>query len=492
MEIYFPPFKMTNLCHKPTCELPKFKKCTPERELADWLDCWFDRISENSVIITEKSLGTTGFMTFREGHYKLDCPLIYKPIISGTSAISILHSNVVLDLNDFYIKQGNNAAMTFGIFVAPNVSNITIINGAITDFKARAIYVDGLSGTTSTVDTVFIKKIKALRNGDVGLEQYGSITLFGVTNAYILDVEAAYNTGAGVYLNTVRNVIINEANLSYSTSGEFNIFNVPGSAYGLLATGTSSGNLLVDNCVLNNNVGIYGKGAYFTNVLNDVYIRNTIASNNSGTSEAAGIDLRNVGNFSVVGSSACFNSLEGTNGTFLAGFAIRFGSGGGILENSIANNNSGQITTPNTTDSHGLFIQNNDNITVTNCQFANNTSLNGTVWGIEINGANNIVIENSSIQNNKASSATGGAINLASADNTILDHNKVLNNTTGISIDSVSNTTTVSNNITQNNGAFEVANNNGSTFFINNVFRGTVIGPFLPATSSPPVNNQIV
>lgn len=91
------------------------------------------------------------------GIYELGENITFSPG-GADSIISILVSNVTLDLGGRIIQQGNATAGVDGIALAPGLSNVTIRNGTIRNVTNRGIFVDSNGASSSQIvisDIVF-------------------------------------------------------------------------------------------------------------------------------------------------------------------------------------------------------------------------------------------------------------------------------------------------------------------------------------------------
>lgn len=70
--------------------------------------------------------GQTPYVINNPGIYKLAENITYNPLTSNTAAISINSSNVLFDLQDFMLQQGNAVANTDGLIVNAGTINFVI------------------------------------------------------------------------------------------------------------------------------------------------------------------------------------------------------------------------------------------------------------------------------------------------------------------------------------------------------------------------------
>lgn len=144
------------------------------------------------------------------------------------AAITIAASNVVLDLNNFSLVQGNSTQDVVGIELLPGVTNVTIANGTITGFLGAAIhsFVDTANPDDIwTVDGVRFENLNLVANGGHGDETQGTALATGISfetndsfesflehpgfeNVVVSNCRVNNNTLGGMYFIATRNLVI--------------------------------------------------------------------------------------------------------------------------------------------------------------------------------------------------------------------------------------------------------------------------------------------
>ncbi|MBA3752035.1 right-handed parallel beta-helix repeat-containing protein [Candidatus Dependentiae bacterium] len=91
--------------------------------------------------ICQNNVGVNGIVITQPGEYCLTEDILFSPINSTTSAITIATSNVTINLNGRRIIQTNAGASNIGISIQPDQNLIEITNGTIENFGALGIWV---------------------------------------------------------------------------------------------------------------------------------------------------------------------------------------------------------------------------------------------------------------------------------------------------------------------------------------------------------------
>jgi hypothetical protein len=184
--------------------------------------------------------------------------IIANPTDPNDAIITVASNNVVVDLGEHVLTATNkDVAGLAGIVVLPNLSNVTIRNGMISDLSGVGIYIsDGCSEIE--ISNILVKRCLQGIVFD-GLESGTGIINGTVTNCKALSCNGS-STIAAIGLKMNRSDIIT-----------------------------------IKNCSLNNNDGLLtnsGYGAYI-NACNNCSVTNCSMMENGGHSLAAGINLIN-------------------------------------------------------------------------------------------------------------------------------------------------------------------------------------------------------
>jgi len=248
-----------------------------------------------------------GTVITEAGTYGLQQDLLFDPTNPGEACIIVEADNVLIDLNLKSISQapGNTQPNTDGIRIAPNVKNVVIRNGAISNFSGSGVVIqDG-------AEVIDIFDVAMLDMGVAGILVDGLSTGTQVNNIVINLVSVGGNAnvdGSDVYGIWVKNTeLISIQDSSFSDCN---------------ATGTGNiYNMRFDNC-------------------SSVHIQSCLASDSEGLgNEIIGVAINNSDNIIIFDTGASLNSLS-TSGT---AYGFKFVDSQGIyLEESTAARNTSQ------------------------------------------------------------------------------------------------------------------------------------------------------
>lgn len=295
------------------------KPCTsPVRVVCPTIDC-----GVNIVHISQADVGPAGYVISTPGRYCLIEDITWAPTASGTpsapvAAISILSSNVELNLNGYVLSGPSNFTNNIGIKVGSE--NATISNVVILGGSAGSVQNFSLGIFADPVNNLLIQDLSALNNGAAG-----SITNNGLTFVGGIAVVGT-NGGPG----SSQNVVLRRVNTSFNGGVGGAI-----ATYGTLLTFVNSA--LVENSQFNQNTSpnnaTYG---LFLSRTNDVDVRDSQGNDNVGAIAVAGfrIDesgggdgrnqlLRNTANANILAGTPPASLPVGQNVYFADGFYLK-------------------------------------------------------------------------------------------------------------------------------------------------------------------------
>lgn len=289
------------------------KTCTsPVRVVCPTIDC-----GVNIVHISQADVGPAGYVISTPGRYCLIEDITWAPTASGTpsapvAAISILSSNVELDLNGYVLSGPSNFTNNVGIKVGSDLAIITNVviqgggSGSVQNFTL-GIFVD-------PVNNILIQDLSALNNGIAGSISSNGLTFVG---------------GIAVVGNVTpsKNVTLRRVNTAFNGGVAGAI-----ATYGTLLDFVTSA--LVENSEFNFNVSenniTYG---LFLSRTFDVDVKDSQANDNSGAIGVAGFSLfgdggafgynqllRNTANENILGGTPPASAPIGQNVYFADGF----------------------------------------------------------------------------------------------------------------------------------------------------------------------------
>ena len=360
------------------------------------------------------------------GVWPLGGPITANPQTPNDTIISIVNSNVIFDAHDFVINQESNNTMPglIGIYIAPQLTNITIKNCTINGLSGPGIYIgDGCS-------KIYLENISIINCNQTGILVDGN--LLGSKISDITITNCLISSCKGIDTNPV---------------------------YGLHMIATK--NATISNCTFNDNQTYLADNGYGINLENCYACEfNSCKSyDNGGNILGAGISIINSIGCSFIDCNANGNSaLTQVTTSTSCGFFINSctatllsscnaldnsnskGSGIGftsynnlnsIFKNCMAANNLGGIVAA------GFYFDANDsNFGINNNVAAANiaTLENGKSFGILLNGAQGFLISNNTFASNLGAEGYG-LVDTTINTNNLFTNNLSYNNTsTGYSI----------------------------------------------------------
>jgi hypothetical protein len=349
------------------------------------------------VSIYHKMVNHGGYSIVEEGYYQLMDDIIYCPRSTNPS-ISILESNVTLDLNGFTLRQINkNVQGVVGIFVKPGVSNIIIKNGNLLDFSLAGIVLGNMSGDESpTIKNVELKDINVSNNG-LPDPRYVILSPMGE---------------GGLVMSNVENLIIEGSNFNGNV------------LFGAVGSGI---------------VNLYVHNSHFDNTTNGNYqyppvSRGETPDPNLNYSVARAFQLfpfQTIADI-VIKNSSFNNTKAGLNCNGVVISIPPFQTTANVTLDSITVFNSELLLNDQPTadgayseyieaSNIGILIQLGNGITLNNCQVSNSTTnfaipvgiSNGGIGGISLGGCKNATVKDCIVEN--CTLTVGGSLDGGSA-----------------------------------------------------------------------------
>lgn len=359
------------------------------------------------------------------GFYTYGGDVFFDPQDPNDNGVLITASNVTLDLQDHTISQtvSNTIPGLDAIFISPNLTNIKIRNGTITNVTGRGIYVgDGCSG-------VYIENLILTSCQATGVLFDGSQTGSGIINGKIKKSIITSCTGVngnpayGLRMIETSNIII------YDSIFNSNDALITSSGYGVILESCS--NCEFDSCKFNANGGNQlGIGAALINS-DDCTFANCVA-------------IENISHSAVSSSTACgflFDSSRATacslcksvdnsnvNATGI-GFMTLNGSGNSFV-NCVAENNSGLFA------AGFLFTGTEASDALLNSESVANIGsfIGGISYGVLINGPQGCAIADNVFSANIGAQGYGLVDTTTDTNNYIASNLSYANTTTGYSV----------------------------------------------------------
>lgn len=151
------------------------------------------------------------------GNYVFPMDLNYSPANSGTAAIVITASNVILDLDDSLLTQGNSAASVSAIKISDNVSNVRIRNGHITGFTENTT---GAINISSGCKDIVLESLVVSNCSGTGIYVTGC-RRFKMLNIYSGDhAGTASAVIAGLNAVSTNEIIIEDCDFSFISTNQ--------------------------------------------------------------------------------------------------------------------------------------------------------------------------------------------------------------------------------------------------------------------------------
>ncbi|MCL4361157.1 hypothetical protein M1446_02250 [Candidatus Dependentiae bacterium] len=321
----------------------------------------------NPTFISNADLGATGYNINTGSLYKLAEDIVYFPA-APSNAININASGATLDLQCFSLSQGNLVPNVNGIFVSPNLSDVTIENGMIKRFSRAGISVQ--SGNTR----LLVDNVETFSCDVRGTEFQGTVAT-PVTESLIKDCTLT-NCCRGATGDFV---------ISYSVCNRCNIYNTKLNSNGI-STHSLSVVRMTDciTCKANkvktkNNTGTSTVSFDLQTTSTSILKRCSSRTDNSTTGNYTGILLSN--NCSANEFTRC-KAIANIGGTTCFGFRI---TGTQSLANIISDS-----------------------------LISRNIANNGDMAGIQIDAANRGTIVSTIVENNRSVTTRGMGLNVIS------------------------------------------------------------------------------
>lgn len=336
----------------------------------------------NCTAISKKSFlgknnATKSLVITKPGKYCLTENISFALQASVKKAIIIDSDNVTINLNRFFLNQGNSEAGGVGIFVKEGRNNISIINGTLSGWTDHAIRFKEAN------DTIFLSQLLVKANnsgiflGPINFTQDPSEVARFVSNVKMTNCRILEN-GVGFTMNAQKSVLIENCNVD-----------------GTVGTATPPFGDVSYAGLIN---GLNLEPALFTPeeqqavYLHDLKIINSTFNN--GVNVANSLGVNQVRNLYIKGCQFNDNELNG----FIASGFISGALVNTVIENCQANNNTIADVNLITCGYHfsgndATGLQSTSTLTMRNCEAIANKGFS-TVSGFDINYQNNLWIEN--------------------------------------------------------------------------------------------------
>ena len=404
-------------------------------------------LSYNSLLY-----GMTTIVIPSPGIYNFGSPLEFALSGPDQSCIIIDSSDVILDLSNYSIRQatGFEQPGSIGIFINPNLRNITIRNGTISDMDSFGIYV------SDNNDTIKFENLIINNVTNAGIKLDSMVTGFGIRDIEFDNVEVKNvfsindDAACGILLKNVTRANFNRACIVSQIHSE------TGNCYGVKLKNCST--CFINNIISSNNEGGGLRTAgYFMINSNSCIFKNCLAVDNiclgtSINSIGFGFDYvdssRNILESSIaVGTvstyTACsfrasnvmgiqFLKCRASSSTSQLSDAIGFLSEGGAatkISECFANGNRGAV------NGYGVLLRSvNLASTIENNQFGLNLGTTGTSFGINLDSTFNSYIHDNQVDHHSGGVGGYGIYDQAGALTTnIILGNTSIKNTTAFS-----------------------------------------------------------
>lgn len=329
------------------------------------------------------------------GVYSFGNNLFYTPTSNDDAIIKITASNVTIDLSQSILSQADNdfTPGLDGIWIASNLKNITIKNGAIRHISGTGICVnDGCSNITiQDCDIQSCNEAGIIFNGDIE----GTGISIGLIKKCILCTCTGADGGSayGIKFVSTNDVEITDCLVDYNDAG------LTSSGFGIYLESCS--NIDVDNCnVISSGgspltAGIAGINCEQCN-FEAIKIKNNTVYDTTTTGSACGFYFDGCNNMVcyLCTSAHAMNSLPTGLGSF---GALSQNSTNNTFANCCFDSNVGASL------SAGVLLFNDSQTFITNCTSRNNqTIISGNAYGVYLYGITNDVcsVVNNSLLNN--------------------------------------------------------------------------------------------
>lgn len=407
----------------PSAPAPTMRTLDEIDESIQSLEAWID--------ITTLPVTNYSYIISEPGKYALMTNLIQNPF-----SIDIVSSNVWLDLNGHLMQSPSGGG--FGIDIATNMSNVTILNGtlhqyerAINGRKASYIMLNNLTVLDSTGYGIMTGPNSTIRNCRV---EKSTITGFDISSNSTVTGCTAMNNPYGFYCDS--NVQLTDCHASYNQIGfdiDFNASisgcsSTSNTLYGIRA---SSENHIINSCVIGN--GNKGVIAGDNNRIEGCLVNQNANNGIDVDNENLIIDCsvtENKGTYGILGAYrvSIQNSLIANNiGGGSESYGVSLGAGSQIIDSLVGANKSTNATPTNV---QGAGIKGSA-ITIKNCTIQYNDG-DGIIVSAECD------IRNNQVRGNGYSSGDGAGIRVTGTGNSISD-NVLQSNDRGLEVEAADN-----------------------------------------------------
>lgn len=322
------------------------------------------------------------------GHYQLGSDIIYNPLSADDQIIRISASDVILNLNNFTIRQdpSNTFDTIQGIVIDPNLSNITIQNGTIAQITGTGLIInEGCSRIT-------IENIQTYSCGFAGMYAFG--TSNNPITELAIDQCVTYSCGAlstdavasAVIINSCRNSTVSNCRIENNRNDLTNFSGL----WTFDTQLTNFSNIIVrDNSSAVDIVGFLIQQGYALYFNNCSAVSNIVTPEGSGTSGGFLVSLPADVNGNINFKQCIASSNSG--GVVASGFAVN-----DALYQNISFTDCRAVTGFGTEQSYG-FVLSSNNCEIIDCIARNNkaTQSGATLAvGFFLNGAGTVTVEN--------------------------------------------------------------------------------------------------
>ncbi len=369
------------------------------------------------LIVLFKSVFCVELTISQPGLYALGDNLQSNPTGADT-IVNITTSNVVLDLSDRIISQGNAIANVNGITVNSGLTDIAIKNGTIRGVTGEGIIVN------QTCSRIYITNITfescatdgILLNGGGGANQIADVQISGcrfyacansITPGNVITIGQANKISIDDCIISVTTAVAGVSGISLVGCNLSNFSNIviqgnsSTSTFSGIFSITSTGNSF-SNILIKNNAGATGfSGFLFSSSNNHVLTNVIVLGNTSSGASVTGFDLTSSLNIVSNGCKALANSSV----SFATGFRLG-ASNSNVFNDCIGSYNT---TTGAVFRAEGFRLEDSNFVTLNRCVAANNIATNNIGVGAILTGvgagSSNCTISNCLFHRNNGNNA---------------------------------------------------------------------------------------
>lgn len=360
------------------------------------------------------------------GVFPLGGSIIADPQAPNDTIVTITASNVIFDINEFILTQNSTNFMPGlnGVFIAPNLTNVTVRTGTITNLTGIGVYVsDGCS-------QIYLENLSIMNCNQAGILLDGNPIGSGINDVSIINCLVSSCTGInmnnayGLRMIATYNTTI--ANCTFSNNKTYSA----DAGYGIYIESCSSCEF--NNCKSYDNGGnIVGVGISAMNSNGCSFIACNANGNNANsmiiTATSCGFLINSC-------SASLFSSCKALDNSNAIGSGIGFNSHNNfnnIFEYCMTANNMGGILAAGF-----YFADTNSNFGITNNICAANIAnfTNGIAYGVLLDGAQGFLISNNTFTSNLGSQGYGLVDTTLNTNNLMTNNLSYNNTTTGYSV----------------------------------------------------------